>query len=220
MRAGTRRRPSLPGLRLPGLLFAVLVVAPAGAAASDTVDSQQPPVYPHPDRSETVILLNTGEWLRGRIEYLNYGRFYFFSRKLNKVNFDWDDVLKLYSSEECQFVFRDDTKLQGTATVRENEVILTLEDGTARRIPRQELLAIYPGLFSRKLRESRYYGKISVGLETVSGNTDEESFDVDARVTRRAGSLSLLDSGGGRDRCTAFGGPAIVRPTTSRHLRN
>ena len=98
MRAGTRRRPSLPGLRLPGLLFAVLVVAPAGAAASDTLDSQQPPVYPHPDRSETVIRLNTGEWLRGRIEYLNYGRFYFFSRKLNKVNFDWDDVLKLYSS--------------------------------------------------------------------------------------------------------------------------
>ncbi len=174
------------GSLVPGWGLVVLLALTLGSA-SPAQTPTLPVLIPNPADLETVIRLNTGEWLKGRIEYLNYARLYFDSNKLGKVNFDWNDVHYLRSTESCEYVFSDDLKIRGRGIVNRESVLLTLPGDEEREFSRSSLLAIYPG--SRG--QARWIGRISGTLDTTSGNTEENTLDVTAEIRRRAGSLSM-----------------------------
>ncbi len=63
---------------------------------------------PRDDRPGAVILVNTGEWLRGRLEYMNYSHLHFNSRKWDKLDIDWEDVYYYDTNEVYEYIFRND----------------------------------------------------------------------------------------------------------------
>lgn len=171
---------------------------PAGSAQDPGVGPPVGPVaipgggllLPAEDRPDAVIRLGSREVLRGRVEYLNYGQLHFNSDKLDKVEFDWDDVEYLAASEEYEYVFRGNFRFRGRGSVTRDEVWVQEADGTEYRMARSELLAIFPG--REELRGGRWFGNVGLSYETTRGNSEDVSFDFTADTTARLGSGEIL----------------------------
>ena len=93
--------------RLLTLFITLAAVLLPSQGSSQDPQTPRPLIVPRPDKPEIVIRLDSGEWLRGRLETLNYGRLHINSAKLDKLNFDWDDIIEFYSSATHEYFFRE-----------------------------------------------------------------------------------------------------------------
>ena len=172
------------------ILLALFYIIGFGVADAQNPPDETPLLVPSQNPPETVLRLNTGEWLRGRLEYMNYGRIYFNSRKLDRVNFEWNDIHYLRTTEAAEYHLRGERILRGVAWADREKVYLSVDGGEEQVFDRETILAIYPG--EAGTRNARWFGSVAGSYDTSSGNTDETSFDFSANVTRRAGSLETL----------------------------
>jgi hypothetical protein len=164
-------------------LAALLVHAPALAQKT----APWAPPVPGPSKKDW-IQLPSGEWLAGEIEFLRNEEMEFDSDELELLTFDWADIRVLRSSRTLTYAFTGKRVAVGTATMQDS-VVRVLENGTTREFRRRDLLSIVEG----GGKEIDYWsGKLSFGLITRSGNTDQTDANSIGSL-RRDGTITRFD---------------------------
>jgi len=134
------------------------------------------------------IKLDSGEWVRGKIEYMRDGDLNFDSDKLDDLVIDWDDVAELHSPAVNRFVFedRDDPRAQivveGPAMVVGDTVTIRV-DGEPQSYPRRSILAILEG--ERREINNWSFGA-GLGMTARAGNTRSVDLGLNAYVKRES----------------------------------
>lgn len=148
----------------------------------------QAPVWTPADslpKGEDWILISSGEWLRGEIEWMRDGDLQIDSKELDVQVFSWSDIAGIRSGRQLTYVFPDRVVATGPAAL----VDRTLTVGTganARQFRRSRLLSIIPG----SARE-RDYWSVNAGLGWVGRAGNTEQTDVNAYIgIKRAAPLT------------------------------
>jgi len=126
------------------------------------------------------IMLNSGEWLKGRLKAMQDKKLEFDSEELDLQTFDWEDVYEVRTAGDAQISFNDRSAANGRLMANRDEVILQGDQTNA--YPRSLVLGITPG----GKRELDYWSaKLSAGLTFRSGNTEETEFNLNGALQRR-----------------------------------
>jgi len=138
------------------------------------------PLAPPPDEYDW-IQLNSGEWLKGELKVLYDDKLEFDSDELDLLVLDWEDVKQVRGHRRVSVRLVGPITVDGLLEVDGDEVFITAE-GSRQVFRRSELLAIAPG----ESKEINYWsGKLSLGLNLQSGNSDQSQFTTMANVMRR-----------------------------------
>ena len=161
------------------LLASLLALVPPGPGLAQ--DDWAPP-EPSPE-SLDWLKLNSGEWLRGEIQYLSDENLEFDSEELDLLHLDWGDVAELRSPRILTYAFEDDTRhYPGTATMRDGRFQIRVGDEVLG-FPRDRILTIIEG----RPREINFWSaKLGLGLIGRSGNTDQADLNSTVIIRRRS----------------------------------
>jgi putative salt-induced outer membrane protein YdiY len=168
---------------------------PAVAAPERAAAEQTPSPAPVPGDRKDWLRLTSGEWLRGEIEALSKDRLEFDSETLKALTLDWDDVAEVRTTRPFTIVRADPDRVRGglseyTGVVQLVNGVVRVSDASGEvSFPRRELFRMVPGRPS----EANYWsGRLSAGLSTRSGNSDQLSLSTSTAVRRRT-ARSRLD---------------------------
>jgi putative salt-induced outer membrane protein YdiY len=170
----------------------VLAFPATNAVASSDLDWRPPGVgLGHSD----WIQLKSGEWLKGRLRYIQQRKVEFDSDEVDDLSLDLKDVRQAYPARPMFTKFDDREQIYGKVVVS-NEVVevLGLEQV---RLPRAQLTGITPG---GKRELDFWSGDFNIGLSLQSGNTRQMTWSVSAELARRTpstlGQLNFLGNYG------------------------
>ena len=144
-----------------------------------------PPVVGH-DKSDW-LQLKSGEWLRGRLKYVQNRKVEFDSDELEEQTFKLKDVRQLYPAEPMYAKFNDREPAFGTIVISNRQVSisgpeqLTLSD--------DELTGITPS-GERGMRD--WSGNFSAGLSLQSGNRQVTTVTTRGELARRTPATALV----------------------------
>jgi putative salt-induced outer membrane protein YdiY len=148
------------------------------------------------------IRFNSGEWLRGRLYRMRRKEVEYRSKRLKKQTAKWKDVSELCLPNPTRFVLEGRRIVVGRARLRGDTLVVTGRDGN-RTVERSGIVAILEGDTSEW---NRWTGKVSVGVDAKSGNTDQATLTASGEVARedrnsRAQALirSTLGTSGGEE---------------------
>ncbi len=128
------------------------------------------------------IRLDTGEWLRGEFQALEDEDLEFDSDALDDLELDWDDVVEVRCATTMTCLLEDKRTLTGILTVRGDTIIVRSATRGSTAFSRDRLLSVIRG---RPEERNFWSGKISFGLTTRSGNTDQLEYSGYAEALRR-----------------------------------
>jgi putative salt-induced outer membrane protein YdiY len=139
-----------------------------------------------PDRTTNDwIQLKSGEWLRGRLYGMQNRKLEFESVELDELEFDWKDVHQVVSPEAL-VSYGDRQAAWGSVRVDREAVTVTGIEKVS--FPRYDLVGIAPG----SPRELDYWsGRLALGMNLRSGNTEQADLVTKARLERRTPSTHL-----------------------------
>jgi len=143
-------------------------------------DAPWTPPAPNP-KAFDWIRLESGEWLKGRIQSMRDESLEFDSKELDELSIDFDDIAEIHSPRQNTFVFEDKIVASGTAVMKGDDLVIDVK-GTPTTFDRKKLLVIIEGL----PRERNYWnGGLSLGASWRAGNTNSFDFNSSAWVRRR-----------------------------------
>ncbi len=157
------------------------VVPPTSSISTQAVSSMEwvPPGIGHDGFD--WIQLKSGEWLKGRLKYVQEKNVEFDSDELEEMTLKLKDVRKIYTAKPMYTKFEGREPVHGTVVVSNDVVIV---DGPEPlRLPRDDLSGITPGGGSTGI--NNWSGKVTAGLNLQSGNTKETTLNVSAELARR-----------------------------------
>ena len=145
------------------------------------------PVTPVPEKYDWVQL-TSGEWLKGELKGLYERTLEFDSDKLKLLDIKWKDVKQIRSPRYFSLRFEGPVTVVGILQVAGDKVYVTV--GRHRQeFDRSQLIAIAPG----KPSERNYWsGKLSLGINYSSGNTNQAQFTATANIKRRTSSSRFV----------------------------
>ena len=145
------------------------------------------PSPPPPDDFDW-IQLTSGEWLKGELKVLYEDKLEFDSDELGLQKFDWEDVKQVRGHQIYSVRFEGPVTVAGILQVTENKVFVTV--GKERQeFKRNQLIAIAPG----EPKEINYWSaKLSLGLNTTKGNTDQIQYSAIANIKRRTSATRFV----------------------------
>jgi putative salt-induced outer membrane protein YdiY len=159
------------------LCLCILLFAIAPALAAGTGEWEPPP--PMPDKYDWVQL-TSGEWLKGEIKAMYRDSLEFDSDKLGLLQFDMDDVKVIRSAQILSVRVTGDRIATGKVLLEDGE-IRVLGD-VPREFSREDLLSLTAGV----PKERNYWsGKVSIGGNWSSGNTEQADVNAMASAQRR-----------------------------------
>ncbi len=130
--------------------------------------------------------LKSGEWLKGRLKYVQEKTLEIESEELETQKFKLKDVRSLYPAKPM------DTKFEGMpsvlAPVKIENGLVTVETPEPMQLPTDQLRGITPG--SRRERDY-WSGEFDLGLNLQSGNTRQFDLAVNASLDRRTPATRL-----------------------------
>ncbi len=129
---------------------------------------------------EDWIQLKSGEWLRGRLYYIQKRKVQFDSDELDDFSLDLKDVRQVYPANPLFTKFDGRDQIYGTVVVS-NDVV-TVSGPEQVSLPRDQLTGITPG---GKREFDFWSGNLSVGLSLQSGNTRQTTLTASAELARR-----------------------------------
>ena len=147
------------------------------AAASTNLDWRPPGVGL--DGSDW-IQLKSGEWLRGRLRYVQERKVEFDSDELKDQSLDLKDVRQVYPANPQFIKFHDRNQVYGRV-VLSNDVVEVVGPEQLR-LPREQLTGITPG---GKREFDLWSGNVNLGMSLQSGNTRQVNLNTSADLTRR-----------------------------------
>jgi putative salt-induced outer membrane protein YdiY len=184
-------------LALPLLTLALWALLPAPRALAQEiagVSSWTSPELPRglsldPERPTTILLLTSGEWVRGELDYIEDGELHLDGAKSADKTYDLEEVLEVYSNELVQVTFQDETKLRAREFVIDGEArVLVLDaDGQAHSRLRARLVTVYPIVGDNDPLLQRWRGKITLGLTATFGNTRTATLQGTASLVQQTG---------------------------------
>lgn len=133
------------------------------------------------------ILLTSGEWLRGELEYIDHESLYFDSEELDNLKLDYEDVAELRSERVFTILYADGTEAIGRVRLDRERMWLTSTDGTTS-VARQAVTRLVPG----RPKEANYWsGEVKLGITARSGNTDQTDANGSFGLMRRTAKSRL-----------------------------
>jgi putative salt-induced outer membrane protein YdiY len=138
------------------------------------------PTAPVPEKYDWVQL-TSGEWLKGEIKTFYEKTLEFDSEKLKLLDIKWKDVQQIRSPRYFSIRFEGPVIVVGILRVTGDKVYVTVGRHT-QEFDRNQLIAFSPG----QLKELNYWsGKVSLGINDSSGNTNQVQFTATANVKRQ-----------------------------------
>ncbi len=129
---------------------------------------------------EDWLQLKSGEWLRGRLYYIQKRKVQFDSDELDDCSLDLKDVRQVYPANPLFTKFDGRGQIYGTVVIS-NDVV-TVSGPEQVSLPRDQLTGITPG---GKREFDFWSGNLSVGLSLQSGNTRQTTLTASAELARR-----------------------------------
>ncbi len=129
------------------------------------------------------VRLDSGEWLKGELIFMQSNSISFDSDKFDEQEFDWEDVLDLRLTHPRIFRRKGKRFYKGTGDLRDGVVRVTQADGVIVEIPHDELVSI---TYTEELELRRWSVKIGASLAARSGNTDQQDLGANALILRNA----------------------------------
>lgn len=185
------------------LILVSVCALPYAAWSDDTTTTapteKKPPVDPAPSTTQELrksvidssptydwIMINSGEWLKGRIKSMLDDKLEFDSDELDLQSFDWEDVYFLYSPKLNGIRTEEKVTDYGTLWMDRTNVIVT--SSVTNGYPRQDILGIAPG----GARERNFWsGDLSIGLSIRQGNVNQVDMNSSASLQRITPSTRL-----------------------------
>jgi putative salt-induced outer membrane protein YdiY len=189
------------------IALAVGAALTAGSAAGEAIADPETPVAGavaptgatqaadqgfRPPASELAksdwIKLDSGEWVRGKIEHMRDGDLSFDSDKLDDLVISWDDVAELHSPAVNRFVFEDQDDPQAQIIVEGpamlvGDTVTVNVDGEPQSYPRRRILAILEG---RRREINNWSFGAGLGMTARAGNTRSVDLGLNAYVKRES----------------------------------
>jgi len=126
------------------------------------------------------IQLKSGEWLRGKLKYVQQKRVEFDSDELEELDLKLKDVRQVYSAQPVFTKFHDSQSFYGTVVISNDEV--RISGATIPNYTRDELTGVTPG----GEQEIKFWSaEASLGLNFQSGNTKQATLSASAEIARR-----------------------------------
>ncbi|MBT8127849.1 MAG: DUF481 domain-containing protein [Gammaproteobacteria bacterium] len=127
------------------------------------------------------VQLVSGEWLKGEIKDLFKDKLEFDSDKLGLLSLDWQDVKYVETHIPSSAKIEDYGTVYGFLEINEEKVIVTHRD-EIQEFDRNHLVSFITGGED----EMDYWtGKITLGLNIRSGNTDQVDYNTKANIRRQ-----------------------------------
>jgi hypothetical protein len=169
----------------PPTLRELLPPAPVTPAATPSEPEQpwRPPAFvPGQKKVKDWLLLDSGELIRGQIEYILDEEVHFDSDELDDLDIDWDDIAGFHSPRYNTYRFNDRDIVTGTAAMHGG--VIRVDTGTEIvEFPRDALFSMIEGERS----ELNYWSlDIDVGLTLRSGNSDQSDLSTDIEIERES----------------------------------
>ncbi len=163
---------------------AVKAAKPVPTKESDTEELRKYVIESGP--TNDWIMINSGEWLKGRIKSMLDDKLEFDSEELDLQSFDLKDVYFLYSPKLNGVRTEDKTTDFGTLWMDRTNLVVT--STVTNEYPRKLVLGIAPG----GERERNYWsGKLAIGLAIRQGNVNQVDFNTSASLRRITPSTKL-----------------------------
>jgi putative salt-induced outer membrane protein YdiY len=124
--------------------------------------------------------LKSGEWLKGRLRFVEKNRLEFESEELETQKFKLKDVQRLYPAKPVNTKFEDMPSV--LAPMKLENGLVTVESAEPVELPTDRLTGITPG--SRRERDY-WSGELGLGIGLQSGNTREFDLAANASLERR-----------------------------------
>jgi putative salt-induced outer membrane protein YdiY len=131
------------------------------------------------------IYLKNGNHLSGKLVFMKEGKLILETAFAGKLTVDWNQVERVVTEEAATFVLNDGSTAQGRLKPSESgdRMELSLDSVSVPRIVEPaDIQAINPPVEP----PIKFSGKINVGLNKASGNTDTENAHADAELIARA----------------------------------
>lgn len=168
---------------IAALLLAALSAVPA--RASDPPALPLPPIEYDPERVPKFdwVQIDSGEWLKGEIDRVERDELYFDSDEFGDVEFDWDDVITLVSSDPVSVRVEDEDRdtIIGRIDMR-GDVIRLHTDAGVREVPKDQVVRIVPGT----LTELDFWSfSATLSASSRAGNTDQNDISLRTDLVRQ-----------------------------------
>ena len=171
-----------PAVSIAALTNSPLRVSDFGFRTSDL--SWLPPAIGHD--KEDWIQLKSGEWLRGRLYYIQQHKVEFASDELDDFSLDLKDVRQVYPANPLFTKFNGRDQIFGKVVVS-NEVVEVFGPEQVS-LPREQLTGITPG---GKRELDLWSGNLNIGLSLQSGNSRQKTLTTSAEVARRTPATAI-----------------------------
>lgn len=132
------------------------------------------------------IQLKSGEWLKGRLYYIQRHKVEFDSDELKDLSLDLKDVRQVYPANPMFAKFNSREQMYGTVVISNDMVQVSGPEQVV--LPRDELTGITPG---GKREIDFWSGSFSVALNLQSGNTKQANLTTSAELARRTPATTL-----------------------------
>jgi putative salt-induced outer membrane protein YdiY len=133
------------------------------------------------------LQLTSKEWLKGDFIAMYKDVLEFDSDKLGSLEIDWEDVAELHTKGPQSVRISDNRIITGLITYKDEQLEITAA-GLTTTITNDQLVSLAPAQGNRK---GYWSAKVTLGLDTQSGNTTQYSKTVTATIQRRTASSRI-----------------------------
>jgi hypothetical protein len=165
---------------------AVVVATNRPPPTASTNLSWVPPAVGHDDAD--WIQLKSGEWLRGRLKYIQDKDVEFDSDELDEQTFKLKNVRQVYTTHRVYTLFEGQEPVLGKV-VLSNDLVMVLGPEAVSQ-PLELLTGITPSGGKTGIRN--WSGKAVVGVILQSGNNSQATVNTTAELARRTPNTTLL----------------------------
>ena len=158
---------------------------PAGQTSTNNL-LWRPPGIGH-DGSDWVQL-NSGEWLRGQLKYIQNKKVEFDSDELDQQTLRLRDVRSVYTAHGVFTQFEGREPAYGPAVI--SNKVVTVNGPEPLSLPLDKLIGITPSGGRTGIRN--WSGEATVGVSLQSGNTHQASVTSSAELARRTPATTML----------------------------
>lgn len=164
----------------------VVVSTNGPAPAASTNLAWMPPAVGHDDAD--WVQLKSGEWLRGRLKYIQDKDVEFDSDELDEQTLKLKNVRQVYPAHRMYTQFENQKPVYGTVVVSNGIVMVSGPETVSQ--PLELLTGITPG--GRKAGIRNWSGKATLGVSLQSGNSRQTTVNTSAELARRTPNTTLL----------------------------
>lgn len=168
---------------LPGFLVRLWVIIFAATSLVYASDDEGSPGWQPPEPMPIAydwIMLESGEWLKGRLIALYEDVLEFDSDKLDEQTFDWEDVAIVKTFNVFEVRFADRSTAIGQLLIRDDKITVLGVSGTQRF--RHSILSV--AAYGQDLL-SAWDGDISAYIDFRDGSSDRKDYGLRVDTQRR-----------------------------------